>query len=108
MVNVYNGLPGAGDDSRVRIDAGLYGPTRHSRRAAAKRLRSGERPAAIELTHDHFDPVGVLRERYVGRPAVADVDGAVAMRPRVGTSRRALGLAAGALILLGLVLRRSS
>ena len=63
LVNVvFVGLPGAGDRGWVLIDAGVPG-TRHSIEAAAEaRFGTGARPAAIVMTHGHFDHVGVLED----------------------------------------------
>lgn len=62
MVNVvYFGNPGAGDRGWVLIDAGLPGFARAIKRAAAKRFGENSRPAAIIMTHGHFDHVGALK-----------------------------------------------
>lgn len=61
IVNVYFfGEPGAGDRSWVLIDAGLAFSGRCIARAAAERFGVDSRPAAILLTHGHFDHVGAL------------------------------------------------
>lgn len=63
IVNVcLVGSPNAADCSWVLMDAGLAfsGPSIHS--AAAARFGPRSRPAAIVLTHGHFDHVGALPE----------------------------------------------
>lgn len=61
MVNVvFLGQPGAGDRNWVLVDAGLRGSTGLITGAAAERFGEGARPAAIVLTHAHFDHVGAL------------------------------------------------
>jgi glyoxylase-like metal-dependent hydrolase (beta-lactamase superfamily II) len=62
MVNVYfYGRPGAGDRQWVLIDAGLPGSAAAIASAAADRFGPDARPAAIVLTHGHFDHVGAAR-----------------------------------------------
>ena len=61
MVNVaYLGAPAAGDQSWVLVDAGLPGIAGAIVRAAAHRFGENARPAAIIMTHGHFDHVGAL------------------------------------------------
>ncbi|MGB8167709.1 MAG: MBL fold metallo-hydrolase [Chthoniobacteraceae bacterium] len=61
MVNVaFYGHPDAGDRRWVLIDTGVPGLTHRIERAAAERFGEGARPAAIVLTHGHFDHTGHL------------------------------------------------
>jgi glyoxylase-like metal-dependent hydrolase (beta-lactamase superfamily II) len=61
IVNVaFIGAADAGDGGWILIDAGIQGSAERIRRAAERRYGSA-RPAAIVLTHGHFDHVGALR-----------------------------------------------
>ena len=63
IVNVvFWGRPGAGDREWVLIDAGLMGSRGAIKAAAEARFGRGSRPAAIVLTHGHFDHVGALED----------------------------------------------
>lgn len=63
IVNVvFWGLPGAGDRGWVLVDAGLFGTAGFIRQAAYARFGEGARPAAIVMTHGHFDHVGALEK----------------------------------------------
>lgn len=63
MVNAYLVGPRyAGDRGWVLVDAGLPMSAGKIRRAARERFGPDARPAAIVLTHAHFDHVGALRE----------------------------------------------
>jgi glyoxylase-like metal-dependent hydrolase (beta-lactamase superfamily II) len=63
IVNVYfYGALSAGDGRWVLIDAGLHGSAERIIHAAEELYGEGTRPAAIVLTHGHFDHVGALRD----------------------------------------------
>jgi glyoxylase-like metal-dependent hydrolase (beta-lactamase superfamily II) len=63
LVNVYfYGEAEASDRNWVLIDAGIKPSTQTIVRAAEDRFGTGSRPAAIVLTHGHFDHVGALPE----------------------------------------------
>jgi glyoxylase-like metal-dependent hydrolase (beta-lactamase superfamily II) len=62
IVNVYFvGMPNVGDRGWVLVDAGLSLSAGRIRRAARERYGT-TRPAAVVLTHGHFDHVGSVRE----------------------------------------------
>lgn len=61
MVNVvFVGPPNAGDRGWVLVDAGIPGTKSAIVEAAERRFGVGARPAAIVMTHGHFDHVGAL------------------------------------------------
>src|SRR5450631_2302730 len=55
-------LPGAGDRQWTLIDAGVPGLGSLIESAASERFGQDARPAAIVMTHGHFDHVGVLEK----------------------------------------------
>jgi glyoxylase-like metal-dependent hydrolase (beta-lactamase superfamily II) len=60
IVNVcFVGPAGAGDREWVLVDAGLPASAERIEHAAARLFGAGSRPAAIVLTHGHFDHVPV-------------------------------------------------
>ena len=63
LANVYfYGAPGAGDRGWTLIDTGMPGFAGSILRAASERFSPEARPAAIVLTHGHFDHVGGLQQ----------------------------------------------
>lgn len=63
IVNVVlYGPDEAGDRGWVLIDAGIMGSAGAIARAASERFGEDARPAAIVMTHGHFDHVGALEE----------------------------------------------
>ncbi len=63
LVNVaYYGRPGSASNSWVLIDAGVPGTYHTILGAAEKRFGKDSRPAAIVMTHGHFDHVGALKD----------------------------------------------
>jgi glyoxylase-like metal-dependent hydrolase (beta-lactamase superfamily II) len=59
---VFFGVRNAGEERWVLIDAGIPGSTGAIESAAKERFGDGARPAAIVMTHGHFDHVGALKD----------------------------------------------
>jgi glyoxylase-like metal-dependent hydrolase (beta-lactamase superfamily II) len=61
IVNVcFIGTPGETDRSWTLVDCGLPGSASKIQRAASRLFGEGSRPAAIVLTHGHFDHIGAV------------------------------------------------
>jgi glyoxylase-like metal-dependent hydrolase (beta-lactamase superfamily II) len=61
IVNVcFIGAPGASDRGWTLVDCGLPGSASKIKRAAARLFGEHSRPAAIVLTHGHFDHIGAV------------------------------------------------
>lgn len=59
---VFVGVPHTGDRQWVLVDAGIPGTVGTIEKAASARFGKDARPAAIIMTHGHFDHVGVLKD----------------------------------------------
>jgi glyoxylase-like metal-dependent hydrolase (beta-lactamase superfamily II) len=63
LVNVvYYGRQGAPSGEWTLVDAGVMGTYNTILGAAEKRFGAGSKPAAIVMTHGHFDHVGALKD----------------------------------------------
>ncbi len=63
LVNVvYQGEPGVGSGGWVLVDAGVPGTYHTILGAAERRFGAGSKPAAIVMTHGHFDHTGALKD----------------------------------------------
>ena len=63
IVNVvFFGRPGAGDRQWVLVDTGIPGTKGLIKGAAEERFGPDARPAAIVMTHGHFDHIGALED----------------------------------------------
>lgn len=61
IVNVvFAGSPGCGDGQWVLIDTGVFGSAQAIKSTAKARFNQTGKPAAIILTHGHFDHVGCV------------------------------------------------
>jgi glyoxylase-like metal-dependent hydrolase (beta-lactamase superfamily II) len=61
IVNVcFIGAPGETNRSWILVDCGLPGSASKIREAASRLFGEGSRPAAIVLTHGHFDHIGAV------------------------------------------------